>query len=296
MTTTPHSPSAPVQGITPRRMQFDFSDDMDLVFIEHDPALSFLFLGTWMLLPSLEPYLMRTMRSAMNDIADTGLLHDLKQFCAQEGQHYQQHARANAVILRRMPPAQRARMQQQLAAIEAQYRQFSATRPLAWNLAYAEGFEAYTAAGARTQLELDVFAYMTDPIRDLMRWHIMEELEHRTVAFDACAALGRGYLHRLRTGLYAQKHFIGLGRQLAGTMMQAFPELVAAHQSDAARQLRTQRRRRYFRRTLRNLVGIYLPWYSPARLRMPPAYTLARAEYDRRVADPLTAGAVETPS
>ncbi len=268
--------------ITVRKMEFEFSDEMDLVFIEHDPAFSFLFLGTWMLLPYLEPYLMRTMRTALEQIDNEALAHDLRQFCSQEGQHYQQHAKANDIILSLMPDAQRQTMQEKLSSIAAEYRSFTETKPLQWNLAYAEGFEAYTAAGARTQMELRVFDYMQDPIRDLMLWHIMEELEHRTVAYDAYQTLGNGYLYGLRVGLWAQRHFVGLGRQLADSMIDAFPELMAAHDAPQAHKIRKQHRTAYMRRTLKNLAGIYAPWYSPRNYALPPMYEEARTEYNQR--------------
>ncbi len=271
-----------MESITVRKMAFEFPQDMELVFIEHDPAFSFLFLGTWMLLPFLEPYLMRTIRTAMNETKDEALRHDMRQFCSQEGQHYQQHARANEQVLAVMPEIARNQMRQQLAAIETQYRSFSEKRTLTWNLAYAEGFEAYTAAGARTQLELRVFDTMKDPIRDLMLWHIMEEVEHRTVAFDAYEALGRGYLYGLRVGIWAQNHFVGLGKALAATMIEAFPDLMAAHDNPEAKSVRDRNRSIYMRRTLKNLAPIYLPWYSPRRMPLPPMYDEARAEYNRR--------------
>lgn len=274
------------ESITVRKMQFEFSDDMELVFIEHDPELSFLFLGTWMLLPYLEPYLMRTMRKALTEhqdaLGDSNLVHDMQQFCSQEGQHYQQHAKANEIILSKMPEPSRQKMMSLLEKIEAEYKSFSAEQPLVWNLAYAEGFEAYTAAGARTQMELRVFDYMANPIRDLMLWHIMEELEHRTVAFDAYEALGRGYQYRLRNGIWAQKHFVGLGRELTAIMLEAFPELVAAHQDAESKQVRERHRKVYYRRAMKNLIGIYMPWYSPRKLNMPPMYEEAREEYDNR--------------
>ena len=268
--------------ITVRKMTFDFTDDMDLVFIEHDPRFSFIFLGTWMLLPYLEPYLMRTVRSAMDEVDDERLKYEMKQFCSQEGQHYKQHAKANERIMAKMPEGPRAKMQAKLADVEQQYKEFFEHKPLAWNLAYAEGFEAYTAAGARTQLELRVFDYMKDPIRDLMLWHIMEEMEHRNVAFDAYEAVAGGYWYRLRVGFWAQRHFVGLGNELAAIMAEAFPDLIAAHDNPEARKIRDRHRWTYLWRTLRNLPGIYMPWYSPHRLTMPPLYEEARSEYDQR--------------
>jgi len=231
---------------------------------------------------------MRTMRTALAQIDNPSLAHEMQQFCAQEGQHYQQHARANEIILSIMPDTQRQMMLAKLEEIAAAYRAFSTEKPLQWNLAYAEGFEAYTAAGARTQMELRVFDYMQDPIRDLMLWHIMEELEHRTVAFDAYQALGNGYLYGLRVGLWAQRHFVELGRQLAAIMQRAFPQLMQAHDNEAARRIRRQHRSAYTRRTLKNLAGIYTPWYSPRRYAMPPMYEEARTEYNQRALSAAT--------
>ncbi len=268
--------------ITVRKMAFDFTDDMDLVFIQHDPGFSFVFLGTWMLLPYLEPYLMRTVRRAMDEVKDERLKYEMKQFCSQEGQHYKQHAKANDRIIAKMPEGPRRKLQLKLAEIEQQYKDFFEHKPLAWNLAYAEGFEAYTAAGARTQMELRVFDYMKDPIRDLMLWHIMEEMEHRNVAFDAYEAVAGGYWYRLRVGFWAQRHFVGLGKELAAIMTEAFPDLIAAHDNPQAKKIRNEHRRAYLWRTLRNLPGIYMPWYSPHKLALPPLYEEARSEYDNR--------------
>ncbi len=269
-------------SITVRRMEFNFNDDMDLVFIKDDPQFSFLFLGTWMLLPYLEPYLIRTMRQAMEEVEDGQLHYEMKQFCSQEGQHYRQHAKANELILAAMPGAARSRMEAMLAEIDAEYRDLFENKPLAWNLAYAEGFEAYTCAGARAQLATRVFDYMKDPIRDLMLWHIMEEVEHRTVAFDAYEALGKGYWYRLYWGFWAQRHFVGLGNRLAKIMQDAFPELVESHENAESKKRRNGQRRQYVWRLLRDLPLIYMPWYNPHRLTLPAMYDEARLEYDQR--------------
>ncbi|XOV84856.1 MAG: metal-dependent hydrolase [bacterium] len=268
--------------ITVRKMDFEFSDDMDLVFIQHDPRLSFLFLGTWMLLPYLEPYLMRTIRKAMEQVDDAALLHDMQQFCAQEGQHYQQHAKANEKVRDLMPVHLQLKLDEKLTEIRDEYKSFSEQKDLDWNLAYAEGFEAYTAAGARAQMSERVFDYMKDPIRDLMLWHIMEEMEHRTVAFDVFEALCGKYWYRLRVGLWAQKHFTSLGAELTQLMIEAFPDLIAQHQNSKARYIREQNFKRYRKATLKNLPGIYSPWYSPHKLSMPAMYEETRQAYTKR--------------
>ncbi len=169
-----------------------------------------------------------------------------------------------------------------LAAIRDEYKSFSEHKSLAWNLAYAEGFEAYTAAGARAQMSERVFDYMKDPIRDLMLWHIMEEMEHRTVAFDAYETISGRYWYRLRVGLWAQKHFVSLGAELTQLMIEAFPDLIAEHQDPEARHIRQQNFKRYRKAILKNLPSIYTPWYSPHKLPLPAMYEEARQEYNER--------------
>ena len=277
-----HPMDRPADTITVRKMRFEFSESMELCFIDRDPKFSFVFLGTWLILPYLEPYLMRTIRSAMNQVEDEQLRHDMKQFCSQEGQHFKQHAAANTTLLSHVPGPIRQKIERRLSEVEAEYRAFSEEKPLAWNLAYAEGFEAYTSAGGRAQLEQRIFDHMSDPIRDLMLWHIMEEMEHRTVAFDAYEALVGKYFFRLRVGLWAQSHFIRIGAELGKLLEEAFPDIVAKGESADAKAVAGPRRRRLLKETLFNVLGTYSPWYTPRRATMPVMYEQARAEYDGR--------------
>ena len=55
-----------------RKMDFEFPDDIDLLFIEDDPK-AYLFVGAWMMLPYLEPFLIRTVRKASEQIDDPNL-------------------------------------------------------------------------------------------------------------------------------------------------------------------------------------------------------------------------------
>ena len=89
---------AATQAMTVRRMNFAFTPDMERVFVKDDPDTSYTFLGTWMMLPYLEPYLIRTMRQALPHIREPQLKEDLKRFCAQEGEHFKQHAIVNDMI------------------------------------------------------------------------------------------------------------------------------------------------------------------------------------------------------
>ena len=84
--------------IVVRQMDFDFPPDIDPVVVEGDPEESYRLIGLSLLLPYLEPYLIRTMKEAKKQVRDPALVDDLERFSAQEGQHYRQHMRLNDAI------------------------------------------------------------------------------------------------------------------------------------------------------------------------------------------------------
>lgn len=260
-----------------RRMNFEFPDDMELVFIEDDPRLSYFFLGAWMMLPYLEPFLIRTVQAAMEQISDPELKDEMKRFCAQEGQHYRQHAKANEVIRRRHPAGPSLAELEQV--VDALFKRWSAEKPLKFCLAYAEGFESMTSAGARTQMEIGMFDTMREPIRGLMFWHIVEEVEHRSVCFDAYEKLCGDYLYRLGTGIWAQNHYLGLCKKFADAMILADPETIARYETPALKAKRAKQAQAYMKSVLPKQLATYLPWYNPRRLPLPPQFEPARQAF-----------------
>ena len=271
---------AVAREIPVRRMGFEFPDDLDLVFIEGDPALSYFFVGAWMMLPYLEPFLIRTVQAATPEIRDERLREELKRFCAQEGQHYRQHARLNAVVKRVHPsgPALAALE----AEVEAEFLDWSANKPLKFNLAYGEGFESMTCAGSRAQIEIGMFGWMKEPIRSLMYWHIMEEIEHRTVCFDVYETVVGDWLYRTRMSLWFQSHYYAWCRRFAAAMIAADPEALATYDTPEWAAVRKARSRRYTRAYLPRLLGTFMPWYDPAKVRLPVGFEAVRTEFTAR--------------
>lgn len=263
-----------------RRMDFEFPDDTDLVFIEGDPALSYLFVGAWMMLPYLEPFLIRTVQAALPVIDSQDLRDRMIRFCAQEGQHFRQHARLNDVVRRIHPSGPRlAELEHQ---VEAEFAAWSADRPLRFNLAYGEGFESMTCAGACTQIQTGMFGWMKEPIRSLMYWHIVEEIEHRTVCFDVYGHAVGDYLYRSRMSLWFQRHYLGWCNRFAGAMIAADPQTLARYDTPEWAAVRKRRAAAYQRAYLPRLLGTFMPWYTPARIRLPPGYEAARADFTAR--------------
>jgi predicted metal-dependent hydrolase len=272
--------SDPRERMPIRRMEFGFADNLELIFFRNDPVLSYSSHAFWMTMPYLEPYLMRSVRAAISAVSDPVLHEEMRRFCAQEGQHYQQHAKVNDILRARLPNAEKLREIE--AELEADYKHFSADRDHAFNLAYAEAFESMTMAMSRTQMEMRVQDHMSAPIRDLFLWHITEEMEHRTVAFDAYQALGKGYWYRVKTGWWAQRHYLGYVRRFLECFLEIDAERVATVQTPQMIADRNAFRRAFNRRNTPRLLATFMPWYHPAKVRMPRAFAEARAQYSQQ--------------
>lgn len=266
-------------GIPVRRMKFAFPESIDPVFVRGCPEESFIYLGVSLVLPHLEPYLIRTLRLASAQLDDPVLQDQIKRFNGQEGQHYRQHMAFNRATGMLDLPALQALDRE----IAADYERFSESRSLRFNLAYAEGFEAATAALGLMVFKAELFDEMDPDSADLLRWHVIEELEHRTVAFDVYERLVGDTRYRLRVALFAHRHLAGFALRAARALMDAHPELRSASGPHAPR---PGRRRAFAKRLgwhfLPRLLGSYLPSYRPHGIPLPEGFHDLAARYSER--------------
>lgn len=268
--------------IAVRKIVFDVPADVDLVFVEDDPDLSYTFVGTWFMLPYLKPYLMRSMNAALEHVKDPAQREEIRRFVQQEGQHHQQHGRVNDMLRSRKPAY--AALKALEDELSAEFKHFSKTKSLKFNLAYAEGFECMTSAASAVQIETGMFAKPGNPLRTLALWHVMEELEHRNVAYEACKAVGAGYFYRLGVGLWAQWHFMRWGLRLTKVLKEADQEELKRYDTPESRQRRDALRKLYWRKVLPRWLAIYTPWYSPRKLKLPADFDATRQRFNAMAA------------
>ena len=241
-------------------MDFGFPDTLDPIIIEGQPEESYRVLGLSLLLPYLEPYLIRTMKQARKQVRDPRLAEELMKFSGQEGQHYKQHILFNDAFrsfgFERLPEFE--------SELEADYQRFSDTKSLRFNLAYAEGFEALTTAVAQASFEQGADPGMHEAARDLFAWHMIEELEHRTVAFDVYDHVCGGYGYRLAVGVWAQWHMARWILRVGRYMLENDPRALADYGGIEGRRERERAGARRARRAvLPRLLRTYSPWYTP---------------------------------
>ena len=101
----------------------------------------------------------------------------------------------------------------------------------------------------------------------LWSWHLIEELEHRTVAFDVYDHVVGGYFYRVAAGFYAQWHMGSWVARVTRYMIGADTESLARYGGIERRVERGgMRRRAALRGLLPRVLPTYLPWYTPAKI------------------------------
>jgi uncharacterized protein len=192
-----------------RKMPFEFPESIAAHWNAQRPEWSHMASGASLAMPFLEPYLIRTMRKACREIESEELKSEVKLYMAQEGQHFQQHRRFNDILIRHYP---------ELAAVEAQmqaeFEDLDRKRSLKFNMAYACGFETM-ALGIGHWLVRDrefLFSGSDTRVASLILWHFVEEIEHKSVAFDAYQAVYGNYFYRVFGTMYATVHVMKFSR------------------------------------------------------------------------------------
>lgn len=172
--------------------------------------------GASLAMPYLEPFLIKNLREALPLIKDPSLKEDVKGFVGQEAQHYTNHRRYNEFLKQHGYPV--------LETVEVSYKrdyEKLSKRSLAWRLAYTAGFETMTM-GVTDWLINDRDKLFTgaDPVvTSLVLWHMVEETEHKSVAFDVFQSVSGNYLLRLVGLIYGSLHVGFMSRRAYKAML-----------------------------------------------------------------------------
>ena len=121
-----------------RKMPLKFPDDIDPHWNAAKPEWSHMVSGASLAMPFLEPYLIRTMRKALEKIDSEDLKQEVKLYMAQEGQHYKQHRKFNDILIGKGYTG----LQEIEVQMQKEFAHFDKNRSLKFNLAYACGFES----------------------------------------------------------------------------------------------------------------------------------------------------------
>lgn len=194
-----------------RRMPFSFDNDINVHWNAARPEWSYMVNGASLVMPYLEPYLIRTMKQVLPKLTDPALIQEVKDYIGQEAQHYQQHRKFNDII--------KSKGYDEISVLEQQmldeYTHFEKTKSLKFNLAYAAGFEsmALTVGHWLIKNRDYLFGGSDSRVASLILWHFVEELEHKCAAYDAYQAAYGNYWSRLYGTLFAALHVMKFSRR-----------------------------------------------------------------------------------
>ena len=225
-----------------RRVQFDFTRS-PLHWLPDDPFASHVINGINLLLPPGELWFCRVYNKALPLVTDPLLRADVEGFIRQEAIHSRAHSKAEAEFLRAHGLdttvfGQKAEwlFEQFLGeapfGIQALQQPWLEKRWLIFRVGVIAAIEHFT--GILGQWAMDNKSWdKADPVMaDLFRWHLAEEVEHRTVAFDLFQ-----HLCQTELGFYVSRQAL---------MVVIFPLFVYAL-TEAGRSLARQDKDRYSR-------------------------------------------------
>jgi predicted metal-dependent hydrolase len=137
-----------------------------------------------MLMPHVEPYFVRSIRARLPELGEP-LRSRTAAYVAQEAQHHAQHRRFNALLAARCRGL--ARLERLMAATFARLGR-QPGRP--FDVAFAAGSETLAFGIARwVDRHLDLVVGRAEPqAATLFLWHLAEEVEHKSAAFDVFEA------------------------------------------------------------------------------------------------------------
>lgn len=168
-----------------RSIQFRYDADFDVQWHDRLPQLACAANGVSLMMPHAEPYVAKAVRKAVPDL-DGQLRDDAVAYVAQELQHHKQHRIFNDIVIAQCPGLER--VERVTRWIFGQLEQRASHR---FALAFAASFETLAYTGARwTERQLHHLFAGADPVASsLFLWHLAEEVEHKSVAYDVYQTL-----------------------------------------------------------------------------------------------------------
>ena len=162
-----------------RRPKFDFSDGVDFIWNQRNPAFSFNMNATSLIIIGFEQLIVEAVQEAKPLITDPAVAEEASAFLRQEAQHSSAHRKHVNALIKRYPG-----LQQTMDSVLAMFAELTVSKSLAYRLAYIADLEATFTPTFKMILDnADVlFRPGDDRVASLFLWHFVEEVEHRSSA------------------------------------------------------------------------------------------------------------------
>lgn len=166
--------------IEPRRVKFDFADIESPFYYRGNCLISAMWAALSASFPVGEAEFIRSVRLFEERVSDPTLREEIKNFTAQEAHHSLQHKQVNKFLDQRGYNTEKID-RFFVDKINDRIKTWSPERRLARTVV-AEHVTAVMAHFSLTNTES--MNHFPDSFRRLFQWHAIEEIEHKSVAFD----------------------------------------------------------------------------------------------------------------
>lgn len=175
-----HAVAPREESITVRRLDLEVGEETPTYWFDDNQYLTALLNGLAITFPPGERFFIRSVKHFMAGIDDPKLTERVRAFTGQEAMHTKEHLTFNRFLDGRGFPAKAMEdfVTRRIGKIQSE------STPAA-NLARTAALEHFTAILATALLEHPEILDRMDPaVAKLWAWHAIEEIEHRSVAFD----------------------------------------------------------------------------------------------------------------
>lgn len=181
--------------LTTRRPRFDFGERLpERHFARGDLLTSHFVALMSAIIPEGERFVIDAVKEYRTDIADPQLRTEVNAFIGQETMHQREHDRLNEVLHTMGYPT---RFVHRTGVVLRSMGRRLFPREL--QLASAAAIEHWTAVIAEHALgdEQPTVLELDDEVAAFLTWHLLEEIEHKSVAFDVMRSLGTSERQRI---------------------------------------------------------------------------------------------------
>ncbi|NKY86133.1 metal-dependent hydrolase [Nocardia veterana] len=216
-------------AIRPRDVRFDF-DSVPMHYIPGEVMATHIINVMHLVLPEGERAMAAALAEALPYIDDERLREEVQGFIGQENQHASSHAQARRHLeslgLEVGPMVETVSWLVDRVLGDHGLTGRAKYQWLCERLALFAGMEHYTAVIGEWLLTNDVLEAknMHPAMLDLIRWHGAEEVEHRSVVYDAYMHVDGGYLRKARTAVLASSSLLVLFVIAGGYLFTKDPE------------------------------------------------------------------------
>jgi predicted metal-dependent hydrolase len=176
-------------------MDYEFTPDIPKHWADDNPVLTAFMSALSATFPPGERFFIESVRHYAERVTDPALKERIRGFIGQEANHTKEHIAFNAFLATRGYPV--AQIEKRVERI---LRRIAKRSSPASNLAQTAALEHLTAFLASAVLEEPQVIERTHPtVAAFWTWHAIEEVEHRSVAFDVYKQFVDDEFLRLRT-------------------------------------------------------------------------------------------------